>query len=476
MERLMLKGAQVLQRQGDRWRSEAMDVLIEGGIVSALGPPGSIQEMPGTQVLHLKDRLLVPGLVNAHTHSYAAFQRGMFENLPLEQWVPLTVAARPGDPRVAYLSAALTAIDALKNGTTALMDHLPASGLEELEAAAEAYRKLGIRAVIAPAVFDRAYISTVDPGAARDLECGPTTDAAYRLTESWLLRVGQQDLVKGGVGPSAPHRCSDMLLKRLASLAQEARVPLHTHLLETLVQRRVLDALSRGAMVDHLRALGLLGPATSFAHCVWLTPREAAAMAGEGAAVVHNPFSNLYLGSGIAPIPAFVAAGLQVAIGCDGANCGGSQSVLASLKLASVLHRNDPDYRHWLDAHFWLTASTVTGAKSLGLSHYGVEVGCPADMVAIDLRRAAWAPLNEPVGQLVYHEWGAAVDKVFVDGRLVVDGGETLGLDERAIVEEACQMAEALAPKLKVRLQQAQQEVVEADAIYRRIHDIGRTS
>ncbi len=472
MSLLLLRGGLVLRRRDGKWLAEREDVLIDGTVIAAVVPPDHVPASVDCQIIDMTRRLLVPGLVNAHTHSYASFQRGLFERLPLELWVPLTVAARPGDARVAYLAAALTAIDALRHGTTALMDHLPASKLEELEAAVEAYRAAGVRAVIAPAVFDRPYLSTVDPDAPGDLVDAAATVEAERITEQFLKRHADGALVSAGVGPSAPQRCSQELLVRLSRLADEAGAPLHTHLLETLVQRRVLDAVSGGDLVAYLSRTGLIGERTSFAHCVWLTPAEAGALAGRGPAAVHNPFSNLYLGSGIAPVPEFVAQGLPVAVGTDGANCGGSQSMLASIKLASILHRRDPEYSRWLDAGFWFDAATHVAARCLCISGYGLEAGCPADLVAVDLGRAPWGPLNDPLGQLVYQEWGSNVDKVFVAGRLVADGGRVLGLDEGKVVDEACQLAEALAPSLRARLAEAEAQLPAVDVLYRKIHGL----
>lgn len=472
MSLILLRHGLVLRKRNGGWAAEREDVLIDGATVAGVAPQGTLSVPEGCQVIDLTRMLLLPGLVNAHTHSYASFQRGMFEKLPLELWVPMTVAARSGNPKAAYLAAALTAIDALRSGTTALMDHLPASDLEELEAAVEAYRAAGIRARVAPAVFDRPYISTVDPEAPTEAADLSVTEAAFRLTEQFLSRCGDGGIVGAGVGPSAPQRCSEALLMGLSNLAREAGVPLHTHLLETLAQRRVLDAMGQGDLVAFLDRVGILTDATSLAHCVWLTRAEAHALASKGCVAVHNPFSNLYLGSGIAPIPAFVAEGLPVALGTDGANCGGSQSVLASLKLASVLHRQDPEYRHWLDAGFWLTSATLVSAKCVSVDRYGIEVGCPADLIAIDIASAPWAPLNDPLNQLVYQEWGAHVEKVFVAGKLVVDGGRVLGLDERRVVDEACSLAETLAPSLRARLQQAAADVSVIEPIYRRIHGL----
>jgi cytosine/adenosine deaminase-related metal-dependent hydrolase len=473
---MLLKGGLVLRRKDGAWVAQEEDILVDGPTIVEVAPRGTRSLPANCQIIDMRQRLIIPGLVNAHTHSYASFQRGMFEKLPLELWVPMTVAARSGDPRAAYLSAALTAIDALRNGTTALMDHLPASSLEELEAAVEAYSSAGIRARVAPAVFDRPYLSTVDPEAPSVAVNPAAIDQAVRLTEQFLALHGSEGLIGAAVGPSAPQRCTEELLMRLSSLAREARVPLHTHLLETFAQRRMLDSLTGGDLLGYLERTGLLIDGVSFAHCVWLTRAEAGGLAQRGAVAVHNPFSNLYLGSGIAPIPDFVTEGLPVALGTDGANCGGSQSMLASLKLASVLHRQNREYLEWLDAGFWLNSATAVSARCLFLQQCDIRAGCPADLVAIDLGRAVWAPLNDPLNQLVYQEWGAHVDKVFVAGRLVVDGGDVLGLKEAKVVDEACSLAEALADSVGRRLAEAQAQLRAAEAIYRRIHGLSQFS
>jgi 5-methylthioadenosine/S-adenosylhomocysteine deaminase len=193
-------------------------------------------------------------------------------------------------------------------------------------------------------------------------------------------------------------------------------------------------------MVEHIAALGLLTERFSGAHAVWLNDRDLDLMAERGAAISHNPLSNLYLGSGIAGVLQLLRRGVTVGIGSDGPNCGSTTSLFEVMKLAALVHRpSERDAERWIGPREAFRMATIGGARALGLDREigSVEVGKRADLVMLDARAPTFVPLNDPVWQLVYGESGSAVDRVIVNGAVVFAHGRPTRFDAEALVEEA---------------------------------------
>ncbi|MBI2323170.1 MAG: amidohydrolase family protein, partial [Chloroflexi bacterium] len=201
-----------------------------------------------------------------------------------------------------------------------------------------------------------------------------------------------------------------------------------------------------GSVVAYLDRLGFLSPRVSLAHAVWLTPDDIATVARTGAAIAHNPMSNLNLGSGIAPVPAYLRAGIPVGLGTDGYS-GGNHAMFEAMRLAAALHTvHTTDYAQWLRPPDVLRLATHGGATVAQLAGGGgaLAVGRRADLVILGADSPALTPLNDLVDQLVYCERGAAVETVVVNGEVVVQGGRVATVDEPAILAEARRLAERL--------------------------------
>jgi guanine deaminase len=200
------------------------------------------------------------------------------------------------------------------------------------------------------------------------------------------------------------------------------------------------------SLVEHLVRLGLPGPRFSAAHAIWIDDADIARLVQAGAAVVHNPMSNLRLGSGVAPARAMLDAGLTLAIGTDASNTSDGQNMFEALRLAAYLSRiADPDPSRWLSAEDVFRAATVGSASVLGFRRLGrLDPGYAADIVFVDLRQINYVPLRSPLLQLVLAENGAAVDSVMIDGRMVLDRGRMLTIDEDRLRADAAAAAERL--------------------------------
>jgi cytosine/adenosine deaminase-related metal-dependent hydrolase len=438
-------------------RADPSDLLVDDGMIREIGRPG-MAAPEGAAVLDARDRLLIPGLVNAHTHSQGALARGLpGDRVPLE--ILLTTGAAIGGSRGLedkYLSAQLSAIEMVRKGCTACYDLLaeyPGPTVDGMYAVARAYADVGMRAVLAPMMADRTLYQAL-PGL---LDAIPAPDRqrveALRMSPYESSVAVCRDVLRGwpvdrarvrpALGPTIPMHCSDEFLTACRDLAREYDVPLQTHLAESRGQA-VLGRKKYGkTLTAHLADLGLLGPRFSGAHGVWLDADDIRRLADAGAGVAHNPTSNLRLGNGVAATRLMLETGLRVGVGTDSASSSDTQNMFEALRWACYLSRiGTPDYRRWLTAAEAFTMATAGSAGVLGMEGQigRLAPGYRADIVFLDLTRPDYVPLNDVFLQLVFTESGASVDSVMIDGRLVLDHGRLLTVDEpkvRAAAEAA---------------------------------------
>lgn len=453
---LLLANGLLLLPDGQGFAPTRGSLGIDQGMITqiAIGDPPVVPE--DCQVIDAHEMLVMPGLLNGHLHGYGCLFRAPLADAPLEVWLPLAQQQRGElDAHTLHVSALLTAAHALLSGTTTILDHVTADA-PALRAVAQAYAGAGIRAVIAPQVADLRYLDTLPRYASHaDHHAVPAAlsavparaDALAETTadfiEAWHGAGGR---ITAMVGPSAPQRCSETLLRALADLAHRYQVGIHTHLLETYVQQRTAYDRFGCGMVAHLEDLGLLTPHTSLAHAIWLAADDIARIARCGSSVLYSPASNLLLGSGITPLPLLRAAGIPVGLGTDGMNCSGSLSMFESMKLATALHRSDPTtYPDWISPVEALAMATAGTARALGLGAQvgAIRVGMRADLTLLRCDSLALVPLLDPIGQIVLCERGDGVDTVIVDGKVVVQNRRLLSIDLAALLAEARALADS---------------------------------
>ena len=441
--------------------AEAKDILIEDDRILEVGPPG-LAAPEGSQAIDASRRLLHPGLVNAHTHSHGNLSKGMGDRTTLELLLtaaPWMTGNRSADDK--YLSAQLGAAEMVLKGCTACYDlffEWPLPSEEGLGLAAAAYREVGMRAVIAPMVADRAFWEAV-PGLQEALPPslaeavgrlrlapGKETIAAMRAGLRTLSTAAED--VRFAVAPTIPQHCSDEFIRGCADLAREFGLPIHSHVAESKVQAIAGMRLYGKTQLAHLDGLGILGPQFTVAHGVWLDHDDMARLGDNGASIAHNPGSNMRLGSGLADARAMLERRVNLAIGTDGASCSDNQNMYEATRLASFVSKvQGPDWRRWLSTREAALAATEGSARALGFGGIlgRIAPGYKADIVMLDLGHPNWLPLNDPVNQLVHAEDGSAVDKVMIGGRLVVDNHRLLSLDLARLAERAEAARERLA-------------------------------
>ncbi|HKP16841.1 MAG TPA: amidohydrolase family protein, partial [Gaiellaceae bacterium] len=451
---LVLRGCDALVRPGDLRRD--VDIAISGNRIATIEPTGA--PLPaGAEVIDARRLLALPGLVNAHTHSPETCLRGSGEGLPLEPWLARMFGTAgvfdEDDHRACALAGAL---EMLLTGATSVVDHVwmtPPSAAG-VDAVLGAYAEIGIRAAVAPLVFDADSTAELADALGVDVGGALLTDVGVLPVAELLAQL--EDLVTrwngaaGGrlqvfAGPCGPQWCSDELLTGLAEAAGRHGIGVHIHVLESPLQIHVCRLRFEDGPIGALDRIGLLGPNCSLAHGVWLDPEDVELIADRGAVVVHNPSANFRLGSGRAPIPELLGAGAKVALGADGSASSDNQVLWTQLKLAALIH-NDGVLDRWVSGADALRMATEGGAAALGLSGRlgALEPGFLADVVVVDLLGDGLAGAQSLEAGLALSETGRAVRHVVVDGQVVLREGRCTTVDEKALVAEI----ESLLPRL----------------------------
>ena len=391
---LVIRGGLLLD-SGDA-EARPADLLVRDGRIADIVAPGS--DVPADcEVVDAADRLLVPGLVNAHTHSHLSFAKGIQDRWTLELHLgagPWTNVLLNHEER--RLATLLSAAEMIAKGCTAAYDlhfEIPEPTREGMQTVAEAYRQAGMRALIAPMIADRS-IWTAVPGlldAAAPLEppgLAATRSAAdvigdfSRLARGWTVPRLEAGLA---LAPTIPHHCSDALLAASARLSRDDGTPLHMHLAESKLQAVVGDKLYGRSLTARIGEIGLLSDRFTAAHAVWLDDADYDLLATSGSLVAHNPASNLRLGNGIAPTRGMLDRGIPVGIGTDASSCADGLNMFEATRTAKLVSHavsGDPD--RWLSAEETFRLATQGGARLMGLER---EIGKAANKTVMAPRR-----------------------------------------------------------------------------------------
>jgi cytosine/adenosine deaminase-related metal-dependent hydrolase len=448
-KRILIRGGQVYDHEGDVHKPAVADILIEDDKILSVGPnlaPDGVHE-----VIDASGRLIVPGLINAHYHSHDVLCRGLFEELPLEIWLLYTLPMGGDRSKEEVRARTLVgALECLRCGITTVQDMLGLSPLndEQTDVVVSAYREAGIRVVFSPMVWDIPPLAMVrhrdslPPNVQEMLgnKPRPIQDQLDYL-EHQFNRHPAGGSLHWAIAPFAPQRCTPKMLRGCADLAHKHDLAVYTHVYETRGQAliaRELFAKHGGSLINYMDDVGLLGPRLNIVHSVWITRPEIERMAAADAGIVLNQLSNLKLKSGIAPIYDMRQSGVRLGLGCD--NCSGTdvQSVFQAMKMFCLFAAvSEPEPGPGL-AHEVLRHATIGNARTAGLSHClgAIRPGYKADLIVIDLNDVAYLPYNSAARQLVYTEAGRGIESVIVDGRVVIRDRVVKTIDEDALRRE----------------------------------------
>ena len=412
-------------------------LFIEDDLITAVAPgKAPAQLYKADKVIDADLMAVMPGMVNAHTHLFQTFIRGLADDKPLLDWLKTAIwpVARCLTEEEAYVAALVGMVENIRGGATAVIDHQyihtePGNDDGVCQAADEA----GLRFLLARGWADMEYHP--------DLMESPDAivHEKTRLREKWELAGNGRIRVE--FGPLIPWGCSDDTMCRTHDLAQSWGAGTHIHVAETAVEVE-MNLESRGSRhIEWLAEIGVLGPQMQLVHSIWLNDKEIDLIAQHNAIVVHCPVSNMYLASGVARVPAMLKKGITVALGSDGPGSNNSQDMLATLKTTALLHKV-----HNLDATVLLPEDVLWMACRGGAAAFGMpkqigslEAGKKADVVLVDLDTPLAMPVQRVPSALVYNASVRDVDTVIVDGRFLMQNKEILFLDEKALLAKARQ-------------------------------------
>jgi 5-methylthioadenosine/S-adenosylhomocysteine deaminase len=358
------------------------------------------------EIIKLNNHVLMPGLINLHTHAAMSLMRGLADGLALKPWLEQHIwpaESKLVAPQFVYDGTILAAAEMLGGGITTFNDmyFFP-------QATAEASIKMGLRANLGLVVieFSTQYANDADGYIKKGLDVRD--------------RYRDQSLISFSFAPHAPYTVSDHTFQRIAMLAEQVNIGVHTHLHETSVE------ISQSVAEHGLRPLGrlanldLLGPSVTFAHCVYMNDVEMRLLAEHGCNIAHCPSSNLKLASGIAPINQYIQHNINVGLGTDGAASNNRLDLFTEMRLAALLAKAESGDATTIPAHMAIEMATINGAKALGLEDKigSIEIGKKADLTAISFSDIDMQPCFDPVSHLVYVAGREQVSHVWVDGEL----------------------------------------------------------
>ncbi|WCB45412.1 amidohydrolase [Nitratidesulfovibrio vulgaris] len=405
----ILQAALIVTQDDARTVIEDGAIAIHEGRIAAVGQRDAIVgNWQGATVIDMGESLIMPGLVNAHTHASMTLLRGLADDLPLMDW--LTGHIFPVEKgltgELVELGALLGCAEMLRTGTTAFSDMY----LIE-DATLRAVDRAGLRCLAGEAIFAFPSPAYADP------------ETAFDLVRAQHDRWKHHARAALAVAPHAVYTSTPAILARCRDLAEELGLPIHLHLAETATETAQCIEQHGARPVPYCDGLGLLTPRTTLAHCVDLTEGEIDLLAERGVTVAHCPESNMKLASGIAPATAMLGRGMTLGLGTDGAASNNSLNMFTEMTSCALLHKVHHMDPTCAPSSAVLDMATRGGAHALHMQGIGrIEAGCPADIIALDLRAPNMQPIFNPASHLVYAATGH-------ETRLTMVGGEVLYLD-----------------------------------------------
>jgi 5-methylthioadenosine/S-adenosylhomocysteine deaminase len=394
-------------------------LAVTGELITAIGPTAQLTSaFTPKKSIDAHGAILMPGLINAHTHLAMSFLRGLAEDRSLQDWLQKFIfpaEARNVTPDFVTWGTKLSLLEMLRGGTTTVADMYY---FEDEVAQALKETIIGF-----PAPDNK------------------TSQAAFAYTEKFLTRWQHDSLITPAVAPHSIYTCSEKLLKDSAALARDYHAPILIHLAEAPYERDVARAEHGTSSVQYLARIGVLGPEVLGAHCVWLDSADIQTLTQFGVGCSYNPSSNMKSAAGLMPAVEMLAAGMAVGIGTDGAASNNDQDMFREMDLAAKLQkfsRMDPTA---LPAEQTVQMATITGARALHIDKVtgSLEAGKRADFILVDTTAPHATPLYNVYAQLVYALKDLDVRTTVINGKLVMEDRKFLTLDEPAILAKAAE-------------------------------------
>ena len=396
---------------------------INGDHISHVGNQGEASP-DADRTIDAKGGLILPGLINGHTHAAMSLFRGLADDLPLMDWLNHYIfpAERKMDKDFVFTGTLLAAAEMILSGTTTFCDMY----LFEDETA-RAAKEIGMRCLVGEVLYD---FASPNYG---DIEKG--FEYSKRMIEKWAT----DPLVSVAVEPHSIYTCSPDLIIKANDLAHQYEVPLIIHMSETRNEIREIKEKYGKKPFEHLKSLGVLGPHIIADHCVWVDEDEMDIMKNYRVTVIHNPESNMKLAAGFAPVPQLIKKGITVGLGTDGCASNNNLDLFSEMDSAAKMHKVNTLDPTVMDALSVLRMATINGAKALGMGDItgSLEKGKKADIIVVDTNKPHLTPLYNPFSHLVYAAGGSDVSHNMIDGRLVMADRNLLTMNLEKILSDA---------------------------------------
>ncbi|MGE5381291.1 MAG: amidohydrolase [Methylocystaceae bacterium] len=418
--RTLIKNVSVLPMTGRTDLIKSGYIAISGRQIESVGAE-TIDESGFDRVIDGKDRLAMPGLVNAHTHVAMALLRGYADDLPLMEWLekhiwPMEDRLSPED---IYWGSLLGMAEMIKSGTTCLADMY-----FHVDQIARAADKSGLRAVLSRGMVG----------------IGPESEQAIADSRALVADWNEYDQgrIKIMLGPHAPYTCPPEYLKRVIALSDELRVGIHIHLSETRTEFHDITQQYGHTPIGLMNSLGLFKRPVLAAHCVHLIDDDIKTLADYQVGVAHNPISNMKLASGVARVPEMLSAGLAVALGTDGPASNNNLDMFEEMRASALLHKVQSMDPMVVPAYQALTMGIGNGAKALGMSEQigQLKPGYQADLILVDFDQAHLVPNYDSISHLVYAARGSDVDTVIVAGQILMESKQLTTINEAEVIAQ----------------------------------------
>ena len=409
-------------------------VVIENDKVIDLLPQNKVfDEYEANDTYQLTDHILIPGLINTHTHAAMSLFKGFADDLSLQDW--LNNHIWPAEKEFVNSSfvkdgSILALSEMIKSGVTTFNDmyFFP-------EATAEAVKELGVRSNIGLVVLDFPTNYATDPE--------DYLVKGFEFRDKWR----NEELITTSIAPHAPYSVSNEAFTLINTYSEELNINIHTHLHET--QWEIDQSIDKYGItpVQRLNNLGIIGPSLMAAHCVYLNDQDMDILAKNKVSIAHNPSSNMKLGSGIADVAKMLKQNLTVSLGTDSSASNNRLDIMGEMRLAALLIKGTTKSPELIPAKEAIKMATINGAKTLGLDSTigSIEKNKKADLVAIDLSAIENQPLYNPISTLVYSSSRTDVSYVWIDGKIKLKDKKLVNIDEERII----QMAKKWQRKLK---------------------------
>lgn len=407
---------------------------IKNGMIQFLGKKDiPSEELSADEIIDTSDSVILPGLVNTHTHLPMVCFRGLADDLPLMEWLNSYIfpaEAQYVDRHMVYYGSMLAIAEMILSGTTTFCD-----GYFYESSVARAALETGMRAVPCQGFIDLPTINNLDP--AKNREIGRS------YVEKWN---GVSPLIIPAFFCHSPYTCSPTTLTSIKELSREMGILYLIHLAETREEEATIREQYGTTPVRHLQNLGVLDGNTIAVHCNWLDDEEIAILAKSGVKVSHNPESSMKLAAGVAPIPKMIDAGIIVGLGTDGAASNNDLDLFTEMDTAAKIHKVSSMDPTVMDAETVVKMATIGGAKLLGLDDRigSVEVGKAADLIIIDMNKPHLTPMYNPYSHLVYAASGNDVSTVIINGKIVMRDRQLLTIDISDVMEQVRKIAEKI--------------------------------